>query len=249
MERLQIPTSELIEIYRFMSVGKLINGLIHNLNGPLHSLGMEMDVLNHLLHAPKKRPGSELIEDISGRLKRMDEQFENLARLIRLSASRMDVSDEHAVYLHLNPFLSQEVEFLKANLYFKHEVRIDLRLAEDIPSFKRPPENLALGLSWFLQGVVEEIERGEMKGLAVETRKVEAGVSVRIEMEGGALSDRFGRVLNPSGEESRDGRIDGADLGMLLALKVLRSSGVDIRSESLNRGPAFTLTIPAPRTT
>ena len=43
----EISLKDLVKLYEFASIGKVINGLLHNLNGPLQNLGMYIELMNH----------------------------------------------------------------------------------------------------------------------------------------------------------------------------------------------------------
>ena len=231
MVTFQISLEQLIELYSSVSIGKLINGLIHNLNSPLHSLGIEMDMIQHLV-VKKGQAEDELLKSISSRLKRVDEEFENLNSLIRLTASRADLTQNFSGYFNLNHFLEQELQFMKANLYFKHNVQTTLRLAEGLPSFRDLPENLALGFSWFIQGLVEELERQRLTTLSVESVKGETSAGVRFTIEGGEMSEEFMDTLTSDLPSLKHFVIQDTDMSALLSVFVLRSCGVSIETHA-----------------
>jgi hypothetical protein len=240
LEKYLISLNDLINIHRYMSVGKLVNGLIHNLNGPLHSLGIEMDVLSHYLS--KQGGTSEPMMNIANRLKRMDEEFENLTRLIRLSASRIDLLQEDTEYFSLNHFLDQGLEFMKANLYYKHEVRTSLELTGDLPSIKNPPEKLPLGLAWFIQDLVEELEKRKIHSLQIQSFMHESCPSLRFVTGGETFFHRLDDILRGNPQTGIESGLD--DLGLSLAVKVLLSAGVRIDTGVQDRESQVTLTFP-----
>ena len=82
----EIPLNDLTKIYKLATLGKVIGGLIHNLNGPLQNLGLDIEMTNHLLN--NKLPlDNDGINNILNRLKRMGEEFEKIDQLIKASIS------------------------------------------------------------------------------------------------------------------------------------------------------------------
>ena len=121
MEALQVPVDDLARLCHLASLGKLLGGLIHNLNSPLHSLGMQMDVMQHVI-LKKSEISKDVSENLSKRITRMNEEFENLNNQIRIAGMRADLQETPVKRLDINHFLHEEIEFLKTNLYFKHNV-------------------------------------------------------------------------------------------------------------------------------
>jgi hypothetical protein len=212
-----------------MSIGKLVDGLIHNLNGPLHSLGIEMDMMHHLF-LKDAEPSQELVDTITTRLKRMDQEFESLNRLIRVTAARVDLLKNLSEYLHLNSFLLQELEFLQSNLYFKHNVETSLDLARELPALKNTRKDLGLALAWFMQGLVEELERQELRHLRVETQNREPEQLIRFCMSG-TPSQTFTDVIASGENALRNLDSNTNELFMPLALATFCSGGVATQTE------------------
>lgn len=245
MDSFQISLNGLIELYRFMSIGKLVNGLIHNLNGPLHSLGIEMDVMNHLV-LKKTESRQELIENIKARLTRMDDEFENLNLLIRMAAARLDLAEYCSHQLDINTFVQQELEFLRANLFFKHHVKTTLQLDKTLTTLRGLPERLAEGFAWFIHGLVEEMERQKLQTLTVMTTLGESTPVVQFTLEGGGLSERTKLLLETDPSSFDNFRVENLDLGMLLGVVLLKSNGASIEPVYKLAASEITVTIRNP---
>ena len=245
MESFQISLNGLTELYRFMSIGKLVNGLIHNLNGPLHSLGIEMDVMSHLF-LKETESKEELIENIKARLTRMDGEFENLNLLIRMAATRLDLGDYRSHQPDINTFLQQELEFLRANLFFKHHVKTTLQLDKTLATARGLPERLAEGFAWFIHGLVEEMEREKLQTLIVMTILGESKPVVQFTLGGGGLSERTKLLLETDPSSFDDFRIENLDVGMLLGVVLLKSNGASIEPVYKLAASEITVTIHNP---
>lgn len=245
MRTLQISLDRVTELYRLASVGKLANGLFHNLNGPLHSLGIEMDLINHLI-LKGRQSETTLVEALTKRLEHMDREFGKLMRLIKLSSERIDFIHDHSCYMNLRGLIEQELEFMEANLFFKHNVRTQLQLDQGLPPLKGMPENFCVGFSWFVQGLVEEIERQQLEALDVKASRGDSGVDLRFILKGAGGSEGLKGIFELDDSSMGGFQVEDLDLGMLLAVLTLKSAGVAVDCKTRNDGLEFSLSIKDP---
>ena len=70
----EIPINDFIRLFQLAFLGKLIGGLVHNLNGPLQNLGLDMEMAKHFLKGKSSFDNETLIE-FHTRLKRMEEEY------------------------------------------------------------------------------------------------------------------------------------------------------------------------------
>ncbi len=229
MEKIEIPMNRVLELYKFVSVGKLMAGLVHNMNGPLHSLGIEMDVINFLMDKGIES-FPEFIENLKKRLTRMEEEFEKLNWLIRSTSERIELASFPYQKMDLNRIVQREIEFLAANLYFKHKVEKHLELSPDIHPFGNLPEDTFLGLQWFIQGLVEEIEKQEIKELIVRTSLKNGKPFLEFDLGDPGISEGFLK--------------SDTDLGLSLALLLLNTAGIEISANKTSPKNRISLCFP-----
>ena len=74
---IDLSLEQLAGLYQMGSLGKLINGLIHNLNGPLQNISMDMEMMTHSVRTAKWLP-ADLAESMIQRLKRMEREFDHI---------------------------------------------------------------------------------------------------------------------------------------------------------------------------
>ena len=79
---IKLSVKALMDLFKLASLGKQIGGLIHNINGPLQNLGLDIEMMNYSL---KGEVGIDeaVVENLHIRLKRMEEEFERVNRIIR----------------------------------------------------------------------------------------------------------------------------------------------------------------------
>lgn len=206
------------------ATGRLVQGLIHNLNGPLQNLGMDMDMIGYSLRKGVENP-SDLLEDIRKRLMRMEDEFENINRIIQNTAQRSSPDDE-SIYLNLGDFFEKELSLLKANLYFKHHVTTEVLLDEPLPQVGALPPGVAGGLSSLLQSFVEEMEKQELDYFRLKAAGSESSAEICISAGNGALSEKFLKAFEVSVCSDDGYRVSCEDMGIIHAVLTLNSAGI-----------------------
>ena len=104
---IEISLNDLIRLCKFASLGKVIDGLLHNINGPLQNLGMDIEMMNNSL-AGNGPFHDTLAKDINIRLKRMEEEFERIRHLTKIASMRASIEDDYQECMNLNEFLQHE---------------------------------------------------------------------------------------------------------------------------------------------
>lgn len=241
---IELSLEKFCEIYRMVTLGKLIHGLLHNLNGPLQNLGMDMEMMEHTVTAEKRMP-EDLRDGILNRLLRMGEEFANINHLIKSVSIRIDAEQDYLQCGSLKGFFEQEISVLNANLHFKHNVQKDIQLADDLPRTDLFPENVVLALSWFIQAIVEEVERGKAKVFTMRGRSLASAIEVSFRIEGGSCPSY---TKGNDWEIPATGTIRADDrIGIIASLALLRLHGASFASDTAPAELAFTLTIPYSR--
>ncbi len=72
---------------------------------------------------------------------------------------------EHA---SIHGFIQEELAYLDANLYFKHNVQKEVIDINGSHSLSTLPKDSLAALGWFLQCLVEELERQKVSGLTIK---------------------------------------------------------------------------------
>jgi signal transduction histidine kinase len=245
VDHIRLSLEDLLSLFRHVFIGKLVRGFIHNLNGPLHAFGIEMDMIGHLL-LNRRDNGPQFMDRLQSRLQRMEEEFDRMTGLIRTTTEGMDLNELASVFFHLNAFIQHQMTFLKADLYFKHHVEVDLRLTPDLAVIRDPETNPALGLVWLMQAVIEEMEQAKLRKLQLETSMVGSGQSLRFYFEEGALSEEFRGALQSAVEGTKDPVIRSNQLGAYLSFRHLLSQGALIRCDTHPSGTSLEVVLRQP---
>jgi hypothetical protein len=238
-----LPLDDLLGLLKLSSAGKLMSGLVHNLNGLLQNLGMEMELMNHSLMG-EETLSEDQVDAVHTRLKRMQAEFERISSIIKIATMRASLSENYNSFLSINEFLRREISFFEANLYFKHNVHTEFQLHSELPALRNPPKDLELALSWFMQSIIEELEREQIKRLILKTSLSHSGAEIMISTGGENLSERFIELFNLEIPTSEPLKIVDHNAGVILVVALLKSVGISVTGRVESSGPHIILTIP-----
>ena len=239
----ELSLDDLLGLLKLSSAGKLMGGLVHNLNGLLQNLGMEMEFMNHSLMG-EETLSEDQVDAVHTRLKRMQAEFERIGYIIRTATMRASLGENCSSYININEFLKRELSFFEANLYFKHNVHTELQLHSELPTLRNPPKDLELALSWFMQSIIEELEREQIKRLILKTSLSHSGAEIMISTGGENLPERFIELLNLEIPASEPLKIVDHNVGVMLVVALLKSAGISVTGRVESSGPHIILTIP-----
>ncbi|MBW1721259.1 MAG: hypothetical protein JRJ78_04270 [Deltaproteobacteria bacterium] len=244
---IEIPLETLVYLYRLAALGKLMNGLIHNLNGPLQNIGIDMEMMTYKLRQ-KRAPEDSLTEDFSTRLKRMEGEFDAVNHLVRTASAKGGRDEVLHESRSLRGFFEETLSFLRANLYFKHNVRKEIRLKNNASTDGLSPEVL-LALEWLLQGLAEELERGKGSGLIIEGEQQDKEIVLDFIIEGVSPSSRLKEALEIGGAPGGNLRIEAEDLGLNLVSLLLKRFGCTLECLENESGGKIRAILPFPQKT
>jgi len=224
---IKLSVDNLVKLYRLASLGKLVGGLIHNINGPMQNLGLDIEMASYSLKDESKwdqnTPGT-----IISRLKRMEDEHDKINSLIRATSAR--VEDKYDPYnsavSDVNEFVRQELAYLHTNLYFKHNVQKEIINADNPPLISSLKRGALISLGWFLQSLVEEIERQKIGGLTVRIISDNSKLKISFSTKGGEVTEAFIGQLKYAMSSEDPVKPEGMDMGIFLALLIFRSEGM-----------------------
>jgi hypothetical protein len=111
-EKLEISPSDKNKIF----LSEPLPGLLHNLFGPLGSISGRLEVLQN------KNPQSDEYQD----LLHLTLQVQESLKILRYKLTNERQSQP--ILLDLNEFIRQELQYLKSDLFFKHQVKVNTKM-------------------------------------------------------------------------------------------------------------------------
>lgn len=220
------------------AVGQLVNGIVHNLNGPLTTILGRAELL-HMRHLDIKG-----LDELSARANAMREMIHTMIRRDILGRDR----DKQLI--DLNELLLLELRFLEADLAFKHEIEKVYRFAESLPRVVGVYGELSQSFVGIVQNAIDAMEHSEEKVLTVATRADERFVYVEIADTGcGIPEEHLPKVFDPlfTTKPVAKGGANSWESGLKLATcrRLIRSNSgeIEVQSET-GQGTKVSVRIP-----
>ncbi len=216
------PHKFILESFQYSLPGRLGHGLVHNLNGPLQILSMQMEMLKMDFmklgsQIGKTETGSmdvdicrEFMDKAGGRVEQAAEVITRLETMIQVIGCRGEdrETEEQARPVDMVAFLNTLMEFWKADLYFKHRVEKRISMPE-ISVFVMMEETPVLAMldgvmSAFLYCIKAGDREGSSFGLSLASQE-EGGCRIEVEHTGSPIPKEIcEKVMATMDEYARD---------------------------------------------
>lgn len=175
--------------------GRFVQGFVHNANGPLQNLTMlaEMvasgiDLQERLFQSGDKEQWAALMEKQRRRLTQIREQIARLSADLREFMQLYEI-EKLGTEVDINAILTRMVKLFRADLFFKHHVHCELRLAKNLPHIKVPGKDIVPAVFHLFQNGVTALKTSEKKFLSVESFLQGEEITVKITDSGGELGE------------------------------------------------------------
>lgn len=222
----------------YSSIGRLGNGITHNLNGFLTGL------MGHLELLKMKR--SDLGKDLDNVL--------DLARKIRDNVAELSTKfDNESIRepqpLSVNQILKAELAFLRAELFFKHYIAVRLDLQESLPGIWAAYSDLSLAFEEIIMNAIDAQRSLKNAEIRIKTYLNSEFVYIEFEDAGGGFSpqalEHAFEPLWPGVTVTEDGLVRGG-MGLYTARRRLEAWGGKLTlANSPGRGGLVTVALPA----
>lgn len=227
--------SAFIDRYRYSTLGELLKGVIHNLNGSLQILSMQMELLQRMLaHEEDKIRGH--VEKCLGQV----DKFKGMLDLL----IQKGIHDEQDTPqpINLNELLEEELSLLHHDLFFKHQVRVQKDLSSPLPPLKGYYADFSQGLSNLIQNALEAMENSTPKELTMTTKVKTDRVLVAIKDTGCGILEEIRPHLFKPFFTNKGGRHQG--VGLYIARELLAPYGGSFHFSSEKGETIFEVSFP-----
>ena len=231
--------SAFIERYRHATLGRLLQGVLHNLNGALQILSMQMELLERM--AVRQEGG--VSPEVQGQIAKCLEQLDKFQVIldVLLQKGVHDDQSEHQM-VSLNDLLEEELTILYHNLFFKHHVRINKAFAASLPLLKGSYQNFSQGLFALIENAIEAMADSERKELTIVTGLREDRMQVQIKDTGCGIPDDVQANLFRPFFTTKTGNHHG--LGLYVARALLSPYGASFHCSSGGGETVFEVSFP-----
>lgn len=228
-----------IERSREATVGAFVKGVIHNLNGGIQILGMQMELLQRMLSKEKGRINPAILDQLDRGMEQID-RFRNLIEELRHIEAHLD--QEEPKMVDLNDLFDELLVLLRNNLFLKHQVRVEKFLAHPLPPLKGYYFDFCQSFLNLILNALEAMENSPVKILTIITEKREEGLQVTVKDTGcGILEEIRPRLFTPF-FTTKGGRHKG--LGLFVARELLVKYGASLNYFSQKGETAFKVLFP-----
>ncbi len=251
--RSNFPLEALAELDRPAHMGRLLRGLIHNINGPLQNISMLMELMerNHAkleehleAHGASVQDGwRPLCEGQKGRMQRILDQIRGFSEMLKDFMVLQEIETTESE-LELNLILEKLSRIYRADLFFKHHVTVIMRPAAKAPLLRLRGQDVVPALKHLVENAVLSMRASKEKTLVLSTEVTGNQVVVEVRDTGcGLPKDRSMEELFqpfvtawPDEVRSADKTSRHFGIGLTLAQKLLEPYGASISLKSEESG-------------
>ncbi|MDI6753195.1 MAG: HAMP domain-containing sensor histidine kinase [Thermodesulfobacteriota bacterium] len=216
-----------------------MKGIIHNLNGSIQILSMQMELLQRML----ANEGEKIQPNIQEQMEQCLEQIDKFKATVELLMQKGIHEDQDtSQMIQLNDLLEEEISLLRNNLFFKHQVRVKKMFSFPLPPLKGYYVDFSQGLFNLIQNALEAMEHSSRKELILMTEKKDKAVMVTIKDSGCGFTEDVKPHLFQPFFTNKGGKHSG--LGLFIAREILGRYGASFNYSSQKGETIFAVSFP-----
>ncbi len=227
-----------IERYREATLGSLVKGLIHNLNGSLQILSMQMEMLQRIVAKEKEKISAAIPEQINQCLSQID-RFKVLIE--ELIPKGMIDEQEEPQMIQINELLKDILSLLRNNLFFKHQVRVEKYFGH-LPPYKGNYHDFSQSFINLITNAIEAMESSKEKLLTIITEEVDDHLRVCVKDTGCGLPAEMRSFLFTPFFTTKGRKHQG--LGLFVAKELLAKYGASFDYSFREGETVFRVSLP-----
>lgn len=247
-------TKELVKKERQAVVGQMVQGIVHNLRGPLMVVHGRTDIMSRIVRNLPEGAHTNFkgIEDIKRNLSALLEGVNRAELLVDvlLAKGRKEATIEENS-LNLNEIIKHELHFLEADMFIRHEIKKRFQFDSTIPEILGIYSDFSQVVYNLTRNAADAMKESPLKELTIETSHDDENIYLTFEDTGpGIPAENLERIFDPffstkanKGESSEE-ELEGTGLGLYTSSQLIKAYGGEIRVESTPGGGAiFTVVI------
>ena len=233
--------SAFLDRYRQSTLGSFVRGIIHNLNGSLQILSMQMELLQGAL----LKEGDKINPSLNGKMAQCQEQLDKLKAVVDILMQK-GAHDEDGTSqpIDLNDLLGEELSLWYHNLFFKHHIRVTKSLFPKLPPLQGRYLDFSQALSNLIQNATEAMEETPTQELFVATSFRDDRVQVTIRDTGCGIPEEIKPHLFQPFHTSKGEKHHG--LGLFISRELLTPYGASFSFSSRKGETTFSVQFPLP---
>jgi signal transduction histidine kinase len=256
--REQILLRRLADNYYGVCLVRVIEGIVHNLNGPLQILYIRSEQLEQNLKQLRGAVQSEALTELEGLPGPMGERIKSISRsLDDLNAQLRHLTNDLIVErrsevrdVRINQVIEDCIFLLNADMFFKHNVKKAFKLNDALPVLKGRKTDFRIIVLNLVHNALEAMVDAQDKHLTVETSSQEDKVIIKVRDTGCGIPEQdrehiykpFFTTKKGTGYEAKLDEYAG--LGLSFVSLLLGDYNGSISCESVPGKTTFTIEIP-----
>ncbi len=233
--------TKIIQSDKFAVFGELIQGIVHNINNPLmivtSRLSMVKNIIEGLEDSMEKRRLLKHITNIINSLNKINEIIDSV-----LAKAKMTVEKEERL-INVNEIIKSELEFFKADLFFKHKVEIDLNLDKELPKVRISQSDFSQVLHNLIKNAIDALKSSANPRLTVKTYAIKRFVFIEISDNGPGVPEKYREKIFDQYFTTKGSQ--GTGIGLYNARKIIEEYEGELTLEDSKQGAKFVIKLPA----
>ncbi len=218
-------------------IGSFLNGVVHNLNGSIQILSMQMEMIQKMVSGGQGKGHPSLKE-------KMDQclvQIDKMRSLLEGLSLREEV-DPSGQKVHLNEVIEKVLGLFHHHLFFKHQIKVKKNFSSRMPLLQAQEVDFREALSNLMDNAVEAMVETSRKELTLTTRAGLDHLQVVVADTGcGVPKELRPRLFMPF-FTTKNGNHYG--LGLFMTRKLLTPYGASIEPHFKEGETFFSIKIP-----
>lgn len=264
---LEKRTKELVKSERQAAFGQLVQGIVHNMRSPLTVIAgsfstqkkrlKEIGKLEDDMSEDAKSELNETMSVIMRSNERGSKSTNRLEEMLKSMMSRGRRDNSSVIEIEdINDIIRQELEFMNADLDFKHKTKKIVDLDDKQIHIEVVPAEIAQLIQNLFRNALDAMHLKEEKKLEIISRVENSDAVLRISDNGFGMSGEVQeRIFDPffttkpkANDEKRGNKPTGTGLGLWMCKETIENYGgsITVKSE-VGTGTVFTIRLPLKR--
>lgn len=176
---------------RLAAIGDLLHGLAHNVNTPLSAVIARAEMLGERLKGLREKQPEKTGEGDDESTAKLDKCIRDadvivtnamkISDIIRnMMNKRLQEAENSPQMLNLTSLLKEELQFLEADMAFKHEVTKTYQLDESVPLIKGVYYHFSQCLTHIINTIMKSFDGSDVKELTVSSKHNDDTIYIEI---------------------------------------------------------------------
>lgn len=248
LERLiEQKTKQLIDQEKTAIIGRLTQGMVHNLKSPLQVIQTSVDLIETKATKIQEDSFYNYTKYIIQSVTKINQIMDTL-----MIKSRKEQNQDLQL-VNINDLVQRELQLLEGNLYFKNKIKKKYVFDEQIDSIPLLYSYISQVFYNLINNAMDSMWAKKTRELTIVTRQDESKIYMDLADTGCGIApedlskvfDPFYSSKPPKGEEKKEGEPTGTGLGLYTCIELLKPFNGEIAiSSNLGKGSVFTVVLP-----